>query len=43
MKEFPAFIRLKTSGYELVAYSFADIPRGVEYVVLGRNVQMKKR
>lgn len=43
MNEFPAFIKLKVSGYELVAYSLADIPRGCEYVVLGRNVRMKKR
>lgn len=43
MNEFPAFIRLKASGYELVAYSLADIPQGVDYVVLGRRVKYKKR
>lgn len=43
MKEFPAFIRLKTSGYELIVNSVHDIPQGVAYVVLGRNVQYKKR
>jgi hypothetical protein len=43
MNEFPAFIRLKISGYELIAFSLADIPRGVEFIVIGRNVKFKKR
>lgn len=43
MNEFPAFIRLKISGYELIAFSLADIPRGVEFIVLGRNVRFKRR
>lgn len=43
MSEFPAFIRLKASGYELIAYSLADIPQGVAYVVIGHRVKYKKR
>jgi len=41
--EFPALIRLRLSGYELIVYGFEDIPRGVSYDIIERCIERLKR
>lgn len=43
VNEFPALIRLRLSGYELIVYGFEDIPRGCSFDVLERCIERLKR
>lgn len=43
LNEFPALIRLSVSGYELIVYSFEDIPRGVSFIVLERAIERLRK